>query len=196
MAQELILEIGTEEIPARFTPKALEDLADLVKRELGALEIVFGKIQTMGTPRRLVLCVDDVGEFQKDAVETKLGPPKHLAFDEKGNPTKAARGFAEAQGIPVEDLETVTTERGEYLRVLRRQKGRKTSDVLRESLPQIITSIPFLKSMRWGINDGGPSGCLFSSPRRRLLRSFSRRSRTSRRARPRRASRSTRSWRS
>jgi glycyl-tRNA synthetase beta chain len=153
MAQELILEIGTEEIPARFTPKALEDLAGLVKRELGALEIVFGKIQTKGTPRRLVLCVDDVGEFQKDAVETKLGPPKHLAFDEKGNPTKAARGFAKTQGIPVEDLETVTTGRGDYLGVLRRQKGRKTRDVLRESLPQIITSIPFLKSMRWGSSD-------------------------------------------
>jgi glycyl-tRNA synthetase beta chain len=153
MAKELILEIGTEEVPARFTPKALEDLSGLVKRELGALEIVFGKIQTMGTPRRLVLCVDDVGEFQKDAVETKLGPPKHLAFDEKGNPTKAARGFAKTQGIPVEDLETVTTERGEYLGVLRRQKGRKTRDVLTERLPQIVTSIPFLKSMRWGSSD-------------------------------------------
>jgi len=150
MGKQLLLEIGTEEIPARFTQKALEDLAALMKRELETVQVSFGKMRTLGTPRRLVLWVDSVAEFQKDTVERKLGPPKHLAFDEKGNPTKTAQGFAKAQGVGVEDLESVRTEKGEYLCVMRRRRGGKTFDLLRKSLPKGITSLSFVKSMRWG----------------------------------------------
>jgi glycyl-tRNA synthetase beta chain len=150
MEKELLLEIGTEEIPARFTPKALEQIAELMQRELGTLGVSFGEMGVLGTPRRLVLWVGDVGEYQRDTIERKLGPPRRLAFDEKGNPTQAAKGFAKSQGIRVEDLETVTTERGAYLCAVRRQKGGQTADALRESLPRVITSISFLKSMRWG----------------------------------------------
>jgi len=167
MGKELVLEIGTEEIPARFTPKALDDLAGLMKRELKALEISFGEMRTLGTPRRLVLCVDDVGEFQKDTVERKLGPPRHLAFDDRGNPTRAAEGFAKGQGMRVEDLETVTTEKGEYLCAVRREWGGKTADVLRDSLPRVITSLSFLKSMRWG-----SSGLRFVRPIHWILALF------------------------
>lgn len=150
MGKELLLEIGTEEIPARFTPKALEDLADLVKRELEGQEVDFGEIRALGAPRRLVICVTDVAEFQKDTLEKKLGPPRHTAYDEGGNPTKSAQGFAKAQGVRVEDLESVTTEKGEYLCAVRRQKGRKTTHVLQDSIPKVITSLSFMKSMRWG----------------------------------------------
>jgi glycyl-tRNA synthetase beta chain len=167
MGKELLVEIGTEEIPARFTPKALGDMADLIRREFRNLEVSFGEIQTVGTPRRLVARVDDVAGYQKDTLEKKLGPPSHLAFDDKGHPTKAAEGFAKAQGIGVEDLETVATEKGEYLCAVRRQKGRKTADLLRESLPRLITAIPFLKSMRWG-----SSGLRFVRPIHWILALF------------------------
>ncbi len=150
MGKELLLEIGTEEIPARFTPKALEDLADLVKRELEALEVDFGEIRNLGTPRRLALWVSEVADFQKDRIERKLGPPRDLAFDEHGNPTKPAEGFAKAQGVRVEDLETITTEKGDYLSFVKRKPGEKTALVLRESIPKVITSLSFMKSMRWG----------------------------------------------
>jgi glycyl-tRNA synthetase beta chain len=150
MGKELLLEIGTEEIPAGLTPTALKSLADLMIKELGALEASFGELRTLGTPRRLVISVRDVSEFQKETVERRLGPPKHLAFDTSGNPTKAAVGFAKSLGVRTEDLETVSTDRGEYLCSVRRRKGGKTSDSLKKMLPRVITSIPFLKSMRWG----------------------------------------------
>lgn len=167
MAKELVLEIGTEEIPARFTPKALNSLADLMKRELEAMEVGFGEMRSLGTPRRLVLWVGDVGEFQKEKLERKLGPPKHLAFDGRGNPTRAAEGFAKTQGMSVEDLETFATEKGEYLCAVRRQRGRKTADLLRESLPRVITSLSFPKSMRWG-----SSGLRFVRPIHWILALF------------------------
>ena len=153
MGKELLLEIGTEEIPARFTPGALDDLEKRVTTDLKTHEVAFGPTRTFGTPRRLALWVGDVEEFQKDRIEQKLGPPKHVAFDEKGRPTKAAEGFAKAQGTRFEELETVTTDRGEYLCAVHRQKGARVVDILKESLPRIILSLSFPKSMRWG--DGG-----------------------------------------
>jgi len=167
MVKELLLEIGTEEIPARFTPKALKNLAELMRKELEALEVGFGEMRTLGTPRRLVLWVGKVVEFQKDAVERRLGPPRHLAFDERGNPTRAAEGFAKAQGVRPEDLETVTTERGEYLCMVQRQRGGETADILRETLPRVITSLSFPKSMRWG-----SSGLRFVRPIHWILALF------------------------
>lgn len=150
MGKELLLEIGTEEIPARFTPGALRDLENLVTTDLKAHEVAFGAVRTFGTPRRLTLWVGDLEEFQRDRIEQKLGPPKHVAFDKAGRPTKAAEGFAKAQGIRFEDLETVTTDKGEYLCAVHRQKGARVADILKESLPRIIFSLSFPKSMRWG----------------------------------------------
>jgi glycyl-tRNA synthetase beta chain len=153
MGKELLLEIGTEEIPARFTPGALKDLAELMTRELRAQDIPCGPMRTFGTPRRLALWVGGLGEFQNDRIGRKLGPPKQIAFDKQGHPTKAAEGFAKAQGMRLEELETVITDRGEYLCAVQRQRGIKTFDILKESLPRVILSLPFPKSMRWGGGD-------------------------------------------
>ncbi len=115
MGKELLLEIGTEEIPAEFLPKALKDMADIVGREFTQNRIGHGEVETMATPRRLVLCVADVAEKQEDQVLEKLGPAKRVSFDEKGNPTKAALGFAKGQGIGIAELETIVTDKGEYI---------------------------------------------------------------------------------
>ena len=149
MGKELLLEIGTEEIPAGFIPKALEEMALLIRRELRTNRIIHGEVKTLGTPRRLVLLVEDVAEKQEDVEREKLGPPVQMAFDGKGRPTKAAMGFAKGQGLRVEDLVTVKVEKGEYLCAVKKEEGKTSSVLLAEILPRLIGSISFPKSMRW-----------------------------------------------
>ncbi|MCX8118858.1 MAG: glycine--tRNA ligase subunit beta [Desulfobacterota bacterium] len=148
--KELLLEIGTEEIPAGFVPKALADLKDLVQKELEANRIDFSGVRTLGTPRRIVLLIESVSERQRDEEIRKIGPSKATAFDPQGAPTKAAIGFAKSQSVPVESLEVVKTDKGEYVCAVKREAGKPTFEVLQKMLPGIILAIPFQKSMRWG----------------------------------------------
>jgi glycyl-tRNA synthetase beta chain len=149
MAKELLLEIGTEEIPAAFLPKALKDIERIIKKDFSENRIRHGAIMTMGTPRRLVLCVREVAEKQDDQLIEKVGPAKRAAFDDEGNPTKAAMGFARGQGLEVSELETITNDKGEYLCARKKVIGEDTGAFLSDALPRLITSIPFQKSMRW-----------------------------------------------
>jgi glycyl-tRNA synthetase beta chain len=147
--KELLLEIGTEEIPAGFVPQALIDFESLVKKELETNRIEFNGVKTFGTPRRLVLLIESISERQKDIEVTKVGPSKQAAFDSKGNPTKAAVGFAKSQSVSVESLKVIQTEKGEYVCALRKEAGRPTLELLSFMLPKLILAIPFQKSMRW-----------------------------------------------
>jgi len=150
MGKELLLEIGTEEIPALFIPKAMADLADILRRDLKAARILCGEVRTMATPRRLVVHAADVAEMQADQQWEKLGPAKRVAFDDDGSPTKAAIGFARAQGVNVEELVILTTDKGEYVGVRKTLKGVPTASLLPEILAESILALPFPKSMRWG----------------------------------------------
>ncbi len=147
--KELLLEIGTEEIPAGFVPQALNDLEGIARKELGASRIDFSGTRTVGTPRRLVLVIESVSEKQRDEETKKIGPSKQSAFDAKGNPTKAAIGFARGQSVPVESLTLVETEKGEYVCAVKKEEGKPTVELLSAFLPKWILSIPFQKSMRW-----------------------------------------------
>jgi len=149
MAKELLLEIGTEEIPAAFLPRALGDMETLIRKTLAEERIPFGTVETMGTPRRLVVAVSAVAENQEDEIQEKLGPAKRVAFDDQGRPTKAALGFARGQGLDMSELETAVTEKGEYLVARKKISGKATRDLLADLLPRFITAIPFRKSMRW-----------------------------------------------
>jgi glycyl-tRNA synthetase beta chain len=149
MGKELLLEIGTEEIPAAFLPKALGDMEEIIGTELAENRIGHGEVRTMGTPRRLFLAVDAVAERQDDQVIEKLGPARRVAFDEAGNPSKAALGFARGQCIDVNALEVATTEKGEYLCARKKISGEATEGLLPAILERLITGIPFRKSMRW-----------------------------------------------
>ena len=149
MGKELLLEIGTEEIPAGFISSALEEMALLIRRELDAIRIAHGEVKTLGTPRRLVLYVGDIAEKQEDVEREKLGPPIQMAFDDKGKPTKAALGFAKGQGVRVEDLKIIKREKGEYLCAVKKEEGKATVTLLVEILPRVIGSLSFPKSMRW-----------------------------------------------
>ncbi len=147
---EVILEIGTEEIPAGFIPPALADMKQRFGKFLEESALTTGDVKTLGTPRRLTLIAREVPARQADREEEILGPPKSAAFKPDGTPTKAGLGFAKAKGVSVEDLKTKETPKGEYVCIRRRVEGKATADLLAEFLPRFILSIPFRKSMRWG----------------------------------------------
>ncbi len=150
MAKDLLFEIGTEELPARFIGPALKELRRLAQEELKALSLEFEGLKTLGTPRRLTLYVAGLAERQPDRVEEIMGPPKKAAFDQEGNPTRAAFGFARKQGVSVADLRIKETPKGPYVYVEKKIPGQKTEDLLPDLLKKLITELPFPKSMRWG----------------------------------------------
>ncbi len=147
--KELFLEIGTEEIPAGFLPKAMADMKGLIRSEFENAHITFGEIKVMATPRRLALAVGNVAEEQPNRSSRALGPAKSVAFGPDGKPTKAAEGFARSQGIAVEQLSIVDTEKGPYVCAGKEEMGRPTAELLADILPRLISAIPFKKSMRW-----------------------------------------------
>ena len=147
--KELLLEIGTEEIPAGFVRQALADLEVLARKEFETQRIDFEELRTLGTPRRLVLVVRRLSERQKDVEIKKIGPSKQAAFDSKGTPTKAAIGFAKGQSVAVESLTLVETEKGEYVCAVKKEVGKPTHEILPSILPKLVLSVPFQKSMKW-----------------------------------------------
>lgn len=153
MSNELLFEIGTEEIPAAFLSKAVVDMEEIIRKSLTEKRISFAGIQCLATPRRLVLYIADVSPKQEDQTIEKMGPAKKAAFDENGQPTKAALGFARGQGMEVSQLETIVTEKGEYLGARKTIAGQPTADLLPEILTGFLLAIPFRKSMRWGDYD-------------------------------------------
>ncbi|MCK9227960.1 MAG: glycine--tRNA ligase subunit beta [Syntrophorhabdaceae bacterium] len=150
MSEFLLLEIGTEEIPARFLDPAKEGLLKLVRDAFTQSRIGFGDINIQATPRRMALFVQDVAEKQEETVAVKFGPPYNRAFDESGNPTRAAIGFAKSQGVEVSALTKGIKDNVEFVTLEKMEKGNPTADMLPQLLPDIIAKIPFQKKMRWG----------------------------------------------
>ncbi len=167
MAQDLLLEIGVEELPATFVAQAVAALPNLVTAELKQLRLEFKDIWASGTPRRLVFIAGGVTEFQADLDETVVGPSARVAFDAEGKPTKAGASFAAKLGCNVSELVRVSTPKGEYVAGHRRERGKPTSEVTTPMLERICAAIPFRKSMRWG--DGETA---FGRPVRWLLALF------------------------
>ena len=150
MSKDLLLEVGTEEVPARFLPKALEDLRTILAERLCTGKIAARSVRALGTPRRLVAIAEGVPEKQPEGTELVLGPARKVAFDAAGNPTKAAEGFARGQSVQVSDLFTERTDKGEYVAARKKVGGRSSIDLLASILPEVIQAITFAKSMRWG----------------------------------------------
>ena len=151
MPSDLLLEVGTEEIPSGYLDDALDAFKGLAEASFKENRIKSpGDIRVFGTPRRLVLAASGLEEKQEDAVHEVTGPPKKSAFDPAGNPTKAALGFAARHGLSVDQLQVLETPKGEYLYVKRSTPGRPTMEVLAALLPKLIADIPWPKSMRWG----------------------------------------------
>jgi glycyl-tRNA synthetase len=144
-----LLEIGTEELPSGDLENALEHLRNTVPDWLGKTRLQHGEIQVLGTPRRLVLYVEDLAPRQADIEQVVKGPPADRAFDKDGNPTKAAEGFARGKGLSVSDLEVQELDGGRYVTAVVRKAGQPSLEVLAEALPRLIASLSFKKTMRW-----------------------------------------------
>jgi len=149
----LLLEIGTEELPASDLDTAVEQLKSNVPALLDELHLEHGSVSVHGTPRRLAVFVENLSPNQPDREELVKGPPAERAFDADGNPTKAAEGFARGKGIDVSALEIREQDGGKYVFAVVKETGRPTPEVLMEALPKLVAGTKFEKSMRWVAND-------------------------------------------
>jgi len=159
-----ILEIGTEELPPSDLSDALTQLKAAVPVLIDALRLAHSDIHILGTPRRLVVHIENLAARQPDQSLTVKGPPADRAFDADGNPTQAAEGFARSKGVDVSDLVVEEVDGGEYVVAHVSEEGRFAYQILADALPDLIGSIHFNKSMRWN-----ESGVAFSRPIRWLL---------------------------
>lgn len=148
-----LLEIGSEEIPARFIPGAMADLERLFRAELDQANLTAVEMRVLATPRRMALLCGGLDVRQPDRDLTIKGPPVSVAFDEQGQPTPAALGFARKAGVDLAECERGEDKRGEFLVARTREIGQSASEVLAGILPRIILGIPFRKKMRWGDGD-------------------------------------------
>ncbi|MBQ7151504.1 MAG: glycine--tRNA ligase subunit beta [Synergistaceae bacterium] len=162
--KNILLEIGTEEIPSRFIPDALEALKNNAQAAFASNRIEFKDAKTYATPRRLVLIITNASEAQTEIVEMLKGPPVSTAYDENGVPTRAAEGFAKGKGISVDELKEIEVGGVKYIAAEVRQESKKTLDVLPELLKNLIASLSFPKSMYWD-----QSGVRFARPIRWIV---------------------------
>ena len=146
---ELLVEIGVEELPYQFIVPALASLKESASRMLNDQRLAFHSVHTMGTPRRLTIVVDGLATKQTSMTGEAMGPSKAVAFDQAGQPTKAAIGFATGQGVAVKDLHIRATPKGEYLVAVKREEGRPAVAVLIEGLPKLLSGLTFPKAMKW-----------------------------------------------
>ena len=157
MDRELLLEIGTEEIPAGWLPGLTTQLGQVLEARLKDARLAIEEpIETFSTPRRLTVRSARIGERQADLEEVVTGPPVSAAFGADGKLTPAGAGFAKKQGIPEDQIERITTPKGEYIGARKHQRGRAAVDVLPDVLTGVLRSMTFPKQMRWdaALNDG------------------------------------------
>jgi glycyl-tRNA synthetase beta chain len=140
---QLVLELFSEEIPARMQPRARDDLKRLVAEALETAGLSFDKVAAYATPRRIALVVDGLPDAQPDISEEKRGPRTDA-------PDKAVEGFLRANNVTLEECERRVAGKGEFWFAVFERKGRPTADVLCDILPDAIRKLPWQKSMRWG----------------------------------------------
>ena len=163
---EFLFEIGCEEIPAGMIPGAAKELQVILNKYLSAENLLEGAaVEAFGAPRRLVATCQKVRLKQDDVEREVTGPPKAIAFDPEGRPTRAAESFAAKQGVPLTSLYLIHTPRGEYLAAKLVSKGKSAVERLGEILPRAVSEIPWPKTMYWT----GASGQRFIRPIRWIV---------------------------
>jgi glycyl-tRNA synthetase beta chain len=163
---ELLFEIGCEEIPAGMLPKAEAELNEYLEKMLTAESLADAvSVETFSGPRRLTAWVQGLPHKQADVVSDVTGPPKSVAYDSVGEPTRAALSFAEKQGVPLREIYLVQTPKGEYLATKQVKQGRAADQILTDILPRLIHDLSWPKSMTWT----GLSGARFIRPIRWIV---------------------------
>ncbi|MBU2923507.1 glycine--tRNA ligase subunit beta [Colwellia sp. 1_MG-2023] len=148
--ETLLIELGTEELP----PKALKTLAtaffDSIKSQLDSHDLAYNDIKWFATPRRMAVQVFDLVDKQQDKTVEKRGPAVNVAFDEAGNASKAAQGWAKSNGITVEQAERLVTDKGEWLLHTATVTGLATTELIPDMVNIALKKLPIAKPMRWG----------------------------------------------
>ncbi|MCW5849074.1 MAG: glycine--tRNA ligase subunit beta [Anaerolineae bacterium] len=160
---DFVLEIGTEELPPQDLQGALDQLKAAFPRLLSEARLDYTRLDVLGTPRRVAVCIKGLADRQPDREVEVFGPPAQVAFKD-GQPTPALTGFARAQGVAPEAVQVRDREGKRYAAVVKTETGRPASEVLSEALPKLIAGLSFGKAMRWN-----PSNVAFSRPVRWLV---------------------------
>ncbi len=166
-AGDVLIEIGTEEMPADDVTEALQQLEAKAPALFADLHLEYGKLEVYSTPRRIVIIARQVEPRQQDQEFLAKGPPADRAFDQAGQPTRAALGFARGKGVDVADLQVQEIDGGRYVTALVRNPGRPATEALAEAIPQFLAELHFPKSMRWN-----ETGVAFSRPIRWIVALF------------------------
>jgi glycyl-tRNA synthetase beta chain len=158
---DFLFEIGCEEIPAGMLPGAMKELQVILEKYLNAYNLTQGSpVEVYGAPRRLAASSPRIRIKQPDEVKDIQGPPKSVSYDPSGRPTRAAESFAQKMNVPVDELVTIATPKGEYLSAKQVILGKPAKEILEEILPRTVAEIPWARSMYWT----GASGLRFIRP--------------------------------
>ena len=150
--ENLLIEVGTEELPPKSLRKLAESFLANFTEELTKAELSFESAVWHAAPRRLAVCINQLALAQADKVVEKRGPAVAQAFDADGNPTKAAMGWARGNGITVEQAERLKTDKGEWLLHQARVVGVETKSLIADMAQRSLDKLPIPKPMRWGSN--------------------------------------------
>ncbi|WP_199611918.1 glycine--tRNA ligase subunit beta [Flocculibacter collagenilyticus] len=148
--ENFLVEIGTEELPPKSLKKLAEAFRNNVEEGLNKAELTFESIQWYAAPRRLALNVTALSEAQADKVVEKRGPAITAAFDQDGNPTKAAAGWARSNGITVEQAQRLETDKGAWLLHKAEVKGKDVDALIPDIIISALAKLPIPKAMKWG----------------------------------------------
>ena len=147
--KDLLIEVGTEELPPTGLKKLSNAFYNGVKEGLEKADLSFTNIKKFAAPRRLALVISDLDIQQKDKKVERRGPAIAAAFDEDGCPSKAAEGFARSCGVKVEELDKLETDKGAWLNFKTEQKGLATKELIAEIVQNALDKLPIAKRMRW-----------------------------------------------
>ncbi len=148
--RDLLIELGTEELPPKTLKTLMEAFEAGIKKGLNEADLAYQTTQSYAAPRRLAVVVEGLIEKQADKLVERRGPAVASAFDEDGNPTKAVEGFARSCGVSVAELDRIETDKGEWLVFKQDQAGAETSSLLADIVEQALQSLPIAKRMKWG----------------------------------------------
>ena len=146
----LLIEIGTEELPPKSLVKLATAFRDNIQIEFSDNDLTYSHVKWYASPRRLAVVIEGLAEFQADKNVEKRGPATASAFDQNGEPTRAANGWARSNGIEVNQAERLKTDKGEWLLFKAQVKGLAINQLLPDLVEKALKALPIAKPMRWG----------------------------------------------
>lgn len=150
MSKKYLLEIGVEEIPAAVIHDTINQIKNISNDLLKKDRLIYTNLEVYTTPRRLILIIDGLEDNQESIEEKVKGPSTKIAFDSENNPSKALMGFMRGHGIDENSIIVEKVNGEDYIFALIKRTSKSIEEILSKNMPELIKSISFPKSMRWG----------------------------------------------